>query len=188
MRFAFSLIAAIFCLGYCYGQADSISTTLRLTALKIQSLHDQHIDTILCYHNECGLCFYKRSKDTCAAYEDTQYLFWNKKHRHFACVVDKCGSHKIVPMDGRTWAVIINDYTAIVKLNKSTGFRSGDDIPEDIFELYLPSGHSLVDIDDGYLNSSAMTAEKPEEQTVKMIKEITATINGVMGTYFRKTQ
>jgi hypothetical protein len=195
MRFAVVLMASLSWSGYCFGQADSISATLRFTALKVQSLRNQHIDTVFCYHNECGGCFYKKSKDTCAAYEDTRYLFWHKKRRYFACVVDKCGSHRIAPMGGRAWAIIINDYTTIIELNPldtfkknigsgtdgSTVFRSGDDLPEDIFELYLTSGHSLLDIDDGYLGSATMNEEKPNDQTVKKIKEIKATIYSVMG-------
>jgi hypothetical protein len=202
MRFAFALIASLVCSGYCLGQVDSSSVSLRWAALKIQALHDQHIDTVLCYHNGCPGCFFKKSKDTCAAYDDTRYLFWHKKRRYFACMVDKCGSHRIAPMDGRKWGIIMNDYAAIVKLNPAdtykdktdsgtsemTVFRSGDDIPEDVFELYLTSRHSLLDIDDGYLGSTSMNAEKPTDQTVEKIKEIKATINGVMGKYFQKVQ
>jgi len=200
MKLALALITFLFCAGYCLGQADSISTSLRFTALKIQSLQDQHIDTILCYHNECGGCFQKKSKDSCYAYEDMRYLFWHKKTHYFACLVAKCGSHKITPINARSWAIIMNDYATIVKLNPAdtykektssgksemTVFRSGDDIPEDIFELYLPCEHIQLYIDDFYLESPARIAEKTDDQTVEKIREIKATINGVMKTYYQK--
>ncbi len=192
------LMCCVLCSGYCFAQGDS-STALRWTKLKVQSLQNQHIDTILCYNNECGGCFHKKSKDSCYAYDDMRYLFWHKKSRYFACVVDKCGSHKIAPIDERSWAVLMDDYATIVKLNPAdtykektssgksemTVFGSGDDIPEDIFELYLTSGHVQLHIDDYYLDSPTRNAEKTDDQTVKKIKEIKATIKGVMETYLK---
>jgi len=188
------LISCLLCSGHCFARLVS-SAVQRWTQLKVQSLNHQHIDTVLCYHNECGGCWFKKSKNPCTAYDETQYLFWHKKSRYFACLVDKCGSHKIAPMDERSWAIIMNDYLTVVKLSPNftykdktgsgademTIFSAGDDIPEDIFELYRGNGHSLLDISSGYLFSAAVNAEKPDEQAVKKIKEIRATIYGVMG-------
>jgi len=172
-RFVVVLMVFLFGFRYCYAQADSSSTVLHWTNLKVQSLKNQHVDTILCYHNDCAGCFKIEPQLPCAAYGDTRYLFWRKKGRSFACMMDNCGDHKIPQMNFSTWELIVKDYNSIIKLspantfrdhtpqgiNEMTIFQSGDDIPLDEFELYTGSSHSLLVIDDYYLQSVSAKAE-----------------------------
>jgi hypothetical protein len=174
--------------GYCFAQADSISSVIHWTRLKVQSLESQHIDTILCYHIECVDCDNKKPKNPCSIY-DERYLFWRKKGRNFACSINKCGAHKFTPMDDSTRTIIANDVVEIIKLDNSHTFTgsassgvdqmmvipAADNIPKDIFELYANGHHILLSINNDYFNqvlAKDINLSEPEKRKIDEIKDL----------------
>jgi hypothetical protein len=183
-RFMATLILCMLASVKCFAQYDSTLFASHLLSQKIHELEARHVDTIVCYHTDCGDCFIRKGKgkDTCnLAY--ARYLFWREKGKSFACRFDYCGEHKVIRIAKDSFAVITSVCSQIIKLRPRDGtvgtvgngldsalyFNAADGTPVSFFEFYLKNRRIEIDID-SWVFQSKITGLNPS--MLKLLKTL----------------
>jgi hypothetical protein len=120
LLFLFMKSLIIFCLCFlyipiCNAQLDSaFSQTDKQVLNKIKDLHQNKIDTIICYYVNCIGSIHFHTPNNCKPY-DVKYLIWRDKGLSFMQRFDECNNHEPIEINNQFLNVIQHNYFIIQK-------------------------------------------------------------------------